>query len=339
MITSLTVASLFNLSGSNEILEDLAPLGAKTAREIKFHLESGIFLGDKISQDGSMMFQTNVLRTPIISLIDGKLMWEERMRIGITSNYKSWIVGTMSQWGHMSYGPELRDAELADIESPVRWLGLGSFKKDKRQSRHEVIVADIDTKSRKLPPNRQVVFSQANTFSNAAISGFYGHFLPNGGIQCHVFSKTPSSGTSLDIWTIGKGANKAVQKSTKLAIKWTENSYATDYDPVHGRVIVKIEKPRRYLEYNIQTRTTSDIPNVPKNVGPHYWRGMMLQASGIGSSTPGYGLDIFSQDRKTVKHLGPYSWIAQSSNERFVLFKKETDETYWLVDFARPPGR
>jgi hypothetical protein len=339
MFTILIATVLTGLHGSQEILSDLAPLGARVAREIKFHLDSGIFLGDKISQDGSMMFHTNVLRTPIISLIDGKLMWEERMRIGITSNYKSWIVGTMSQWGHMPHGPELRDADLADIAAPEHWLGFGSFDSSKSQRQHEVIVADIDTKSRKLPPNRQVVFSQANAFSNAAISGFYGHFLPNGGIQCHVFSKTPSSGTSLDIWTIGKGANKAVQKSTKLAIKWTENSYATDYDPVHGRVIVKIEKPRRYLEYNIQTRMTSDIPNVPKNVGPHYWRGMMLQASGIGSSTPVYGLDIFSQDRKTVKHLGPYSWIAQSSNERFVLFKKETDGTYWLVDFALPTGR
>ncbi len=339
MLNILIIGSLLNSSRSNDILSDLAPLGARTSREIKFHLDSGILLGNKISQDGTTMFQTNVLRPPLISLIDGKLMWEERMRIGITSNYKSWIVGTMSQWGHMPHGPELRDAELADMASRDHWLGLGSFRKSKSYGRHEVIVADIDTKSRKLPPNRQVVFSRDDALSNAAVSGFYGHFLPNGLIQYHVFSKSPSLGTSLDTWTISKAANSAIRKSTKLAIKWTENSYATDYDPVHGRVIVKIEKPRRYLEYNVQARTTSDIPNVPKNVGPHYWRGMMLQASGIGSSSPGYGLDIFSQDRKTVKHLGPYSWIAHSSNDRFVLFRKETDESYWLVDFGMVPGR
>ena len=169
MLDTLIASLLFSFSKQNEILNDLAPLGAKTAREIKFHLDSGIFLGNKISQDGSMMFQTNVLRTPIISLIDGKLMWEERMRIGITSNYKSWIVGTMSQWGHMPHGPELRDADLADIAAPEHWLGFGSFDSSKSQGQHEVIVADIDTKSRKLPPNRQVVFSQANAFSNAAI--------------------------------------------------------------------------------------------------------------------------------------------------------------------------
>ena len=332
MLVILFVALQEHLSGSNQILTDLAPLGAKTAREIKFELRSGILLGSKISQDGSMMFEPGLVRTPIISLINGKLMWEERMRIAKISNYRDWIIGTMSQWGHLVADSEMRDAKLADIKDPDHWLGLGGFKRNKGMSTHEVVVADIDTKSRKLPPNRQVVFSRVDAFSNSAISGYWGRYLPNGGIQYHVFSKTSTSGTTLNIWTIGKGANRAIGKSTKLAIKWTVSTYARHYDPVHGRVIVQSEKPRFY-EYNIRTRSKSEIFNVPEMIGPHYWRGKMLQASGISSSVPGYGLDIFSDDRKTVKHLGPYSWIAHSSNERFVLFKKETDQTFWLVDF------
>ncbi len=332
MLGILFIALQDQLSGKNQIVTDLAPLGAKTAREIKFELRSGIFLGNKISQDGSIMFAPSLVRTPIISLINGKLMWEERMRICKTSKYKGWIIGTMSQWGHMPFSEELRDATLEDIKDPDHWLGLGGYRRNKGTSTHEVVVADIDTKSRKLPPNRQVEFSRVDAFSNSAISGFWGRFLPNGGIQYHVFSKTPKSGTTLNIWTIAKGANRATEKSTKLAIKWTGSTYATDYDPVHGRVIVRSEKPRFY-EYNIRTRSKSEIFNVPERIGPHYWRGKMLQASRIGSSIPGYGLDIFSDVRKTVKHLGPYSWIAHSSNERFVLFKKETDQTFWLVDF------
>jgi hypothetical protein len=332
MLEILFVALQVQLSGKNQILTDLAPLGAKTAREIKFELRSGILLGSKISQDGSIMFEPSLVRTPIISLINGKLMWEERMRIAKISNYRDWIIGTMSQWGHLVADSEMQDATLEDIKDPDHWLGLGGYRRNKGTFTHEVVVADIDTKSRKLPPNRQVVFSKVDAFSNSAFLGFSAHFLPNGGIQCHVFSKTPTSGTTLDIRTIAKGAIRATEKSTKLAIKWTGSTYATDYDPVHGRVIVRSDKPRFY-EYNMRTRSKSEIFNVPERIGPHYWRGKMLQASGISSSIPGYGLDIFSDDRKTVKHLGPYSWIAHSSNERFVLFKKETDQTFWLVDF------
>ena len=334
MIRFVVLSLLKQQVDSAELLRDLAQLGVKSAREIHFQLGSGVYLGNKISQDGTIIFQTRVLRPSLISLRDGKLMWEERMRIGKTSKFEGWIVATMSQWGHMPYGPELRDASLEDIETKNHWLGLGSIKEGKKLQVHKVIVADIDTNSRKLPPNRQVIFSRPDAFSNSAFSGFSGHFMPNGGIQYHVFAKTPSSETLLDIWTFAKGAKVASGKSTKLAIPWTESNYATDYDPVRRRVIIHFENPRHHYEYDIKSKVTVEIPNIPNDIGPHYWRGKMLQASGVGSTAPAYGLDLFSDDRKTFKHLGPYSWIAHRSNERFVLFKKETDAKYWLVDFG-----
>ena len=324
------------------VIRDLAPLGAKAARYLTLEIPGQppsrprADVGNAISQDGKLLWQRGPARCPLIDLETGKLLRFERMRIGKIEGSSHPIVGTMSQWGHMSPRGELGDARIEDAKTADLWLGYGVegrvWKNDRPYQR---ILALIDTAKRGSDPNIQ-----------ADVRGILGKVIParpddeavfanDGAVQLQDFVPGRGPVGRLVTW-VWPSPLARVHETQSIPVPWDASCVPREYDPVSGCVLYPpITMEDHWREWDIKLHRWLVPKQLDRSDGPPrsfrwYWRGRLLAGAQRASESP--GLNLYSSDRGTYRNLGPYIWAAQSTNGRFFLVKHAEEPGFWLVD-------
>lgn len=323
---------------SSVVLSSLQNLGAIGCRRIQFNIDSEKYpsvaqnLGSKISQDGKVLF-SNEVSTPIINLETGKLLWEERIRLGKRKGDKKLIIGTMSQWGHIDYQAGLSDAILEDMASINRWVGSGRANGKDRRSGFDVILADINPKSRSYPPNRQILIPEKYSFVAPAKGEFSAQFGQQNSIEYRVFAEGLNMQRHIESWYLPKGTSKLTKRDKDIKLPVVRGSEPRLFDFVHNRVIYGGGQNGEVFEWDCKSRRLIQIPKEIKTAEVWYWRGKLIRTPRRDETAKSNAV-IFSDDRKSSTVLTPYIWIAKSSNERFALVKEPYEKSMWLVEFS-----
>ena len=316
---------------------DLRPLGAKSARQVSFEIPrerypfAHDYLGTKISLDGKILFSEEV-RTPIIDIASGTLLWEERMRVGKVDKGSGWVVGTMSQWGHMHPSGSLQDASLQDMIDADHWLALSAPQnKDKSKS---LIIANVLTDSRSIPPNQQIYFPPLRDWARPAHRGYFARFKDSSHIVFEALDKDPHGKWILrsNEWNLKSKKSPGIRTTIrKVFSKSDQNFSPIAVDSLNRRILYFNQKKGQYTEGSLSTNKLFEFDD--RNSDLHYWRGKLVSMPGRDKEEK-RGIYLYSDDRKTKQLLGQYSWFASSSNDRFALIKKQSDNSFWLVDFG-----
>jgi hypothetical protein len=334
MLANLIAASIITQgNGAASVVSDLAILGAKSARPIIFktdksqlHYAYG-FLGEKLSLDGKILFTSESV-SALVDLQSGRLMWEERIQSGDRKDSKEWIVGTMSQWGHIPFYRHLDDAGLLEMESLNRWFSLGNCLSTNGKIVNAIV--DIDPKSRKNPPNQLIPLGIKVVPMRTDPGQFSIRSLPNGNIEFFKYVSDSKKQFHYEVWNIAKGTNRISKRNTHLKAPVVFGTRPVSIDLIHGRILNYCDWKEEYSEYDCQTGSTTVLPYQERpsifKSKSFYWHGQLVQCS----SEP--GLKMYSQDRIKVTTIGKYYWIANNSNQTFLLVQRRSDNSYWLVN-------
>ena len=325
MLTSILAIGLFSLAdGSESVVSELSLLGAKSARPVSFKVDKSQlhsaygFLGEKISLDGNILFTSQSV-SALVDLNSGKLLWEERIQCGDRPNSKLWTVGTMSQWGHLHFYRQLFDNGLLEMESLSRWFSLGS-------TMTALAIVDIDPKSRKDPPNRLIPLAKKVSIMTTNPGQYSVRCLPGGDLECLVYAGNIKSDCHIEVWKVAKGTNKISKTNPRMKMPMNTGKRPVSVDLVHRRILYYYDSKPEFFEYDCKTEQFKDIPFQvnPSNSRSFYWHGMLVQS--VGSA-----IRVYSDDRKKISPAIPYYFIANNSNQTYLLVQRRSDDSYWLV--------
>ncbi len=325
MLTSILAASFFSLTnGSESVVSELSLLGAKSARQVSFKVDKSQlhyaygFLGEKISLDGNILFTSQSV-SALVDLNSGKLLWEERIQCGDRPNSKLWTVGTMSQWGHLHPYRQLFDCGLLEMENFGRWFSLGS-------TMTSAAIVDIDPKSRKDPPNRLIPLAKKVSIMTTNPGQFRVRCLPGGDLECLVYAGNIRNNCYIEVWKVAKGTNKITKTNPRMKMPMNTGKRPVSVDLIHRRILYFNDSKREYSEYDCKTNQFGDLPyQSPSLSSLYYWHGLLAQ------SFPNAGMRIYSEDRKKISPVMPYFFIANNSNQTYLLVQRRSDDSYWLV--------
>jgi hypothetical protein len=321
MLTSILAISLFSLAdGSESVVSELSLLGAKSARQVSFKADkrpnsSFRRLGEKISLDGKVLF-TGESESPLVDLQTGNLIWWERIQIGDGRGRNEWIVGTMSQWGHMPNLGHMDDVGLREMESIDRWFTLGKNN----------TIVDIDPKSRKNPPNRLIPLAKKVSIMTTNPGQFSIQCLPGGDLECLVYAGDIRNNCYIEVWKVAKGTNKITKTNPRMKMPMNTGKRPVSVDLIHRRILYFNDSKREYSEYDCKTNQFGDLPyQSPSLSSLYYWHGLLVQ------SFPNAGMRIYSEDRKKISPIVRYYLIANNSSQTYFLVQRLSDDSYWLV--------
>lgn len=296
--------------------------------------------GGTLSEDGKLLFVGLGAKTPIYDLEIGENWYTEHI-VYRKHRTGTWQFGTQSQWGHI---PK-EDWVGFDHTRVFLAVNKNSWLSKVYVTDRQFIVAFIDQRERGVSPNRHVIVDALKhrpRFSRLAIwndgdSGSY--FLgvltkDQKEYTIRAYRLTPEDGTV----TLLKAP---VATSPMLPIVKGEEIGPTRFDPVGKRVFysgmtVRGDDPSKNFyepprEWDFKAKVWRNVA-LPKQSSYLYWNGNLLTQ--VRNTRE---LFLFSDDRKSLKLIGKYTWLANSVSGEFCFVEEVETGDYLLLKLNSVP--
>ncbi|MFN8139102.1 MAG: hypothetical protein U0R49_04820 [Fimbriimonadales bacterium] len=321
-----------------EVAADFSILGANESRQIHFALDNRlkVVAQGAISDDGTTYFPA-VVPQPVVNLTSGKTIYIENIRIGVNRETQNRMVGTQWQWGFFK-------SQRQELYRKFDFLGSTIVRCAKND--HEWLSGDgqnmvlIDTRKQGNSPNSKVKLTPrvladggqigiAERFDSAGHGILLSmHRASKDRVEVHKFvASWGQKFTSHSIIASAPLPPKAAYRNDagRLPEDFDEGRSTFLYSPD------RVGKPPfgNYKEWLSREKRWRTLPDIMS--GSYFYFAGELLAAQPGSG--GAALSLCSTDGKKCSKIGPYEWIARSSNEKHLLVRKTTDNTYWLISF------
>jgi hypothetical protein len=344
MLLAAMLSARLTVSSQSQVLTDFAPLGAKSARPVRisferpspFHNEDQ--LGDSISLDGSLLFKG---LGELYDLKNDKSLWEERMWWSEVKGQPEYVVGTGSQ-AHYWLSEKRDRAYLMDAVDMNTWLTTCPSKNKGRTQ-----LAIVDTKSRKIPPNKQLLMVPPDRVPKGVYVLLSSSFLDSKTVRVSTRFRDEKKKAYVICYSDIVIANPKFGPYKYTEIRPEAGMYKewrlADYDRKVGYALygreVKATGQYECTEVDLVSgkRQKLTVPDYPKiHTRATYWRNNLLvyRPREIQNHLKEHVIYRLSRSTGEVVKVGDYRWFASSSDQRWALVKDCKAETFWLLDFG-----
>jgi hypothetical protein len=344
MLVATMLSAGLVVSAQARVLADFGPIGAKSARTIRFSFErpspfhNDDQLGDGISLDGSLLFKG---LGDLYDLKNDKALWEERMWWSEVKGQKEYVVGTGSQ-AHYWRADKSGWAYIDDALDMNTWLTTCPSKIKGRTQ-----LAIIDTKSRNMPPNKQLPLVRPDRVPKGVRALLNTSFLDSKTVR--VSTRYRDEKKKIDVICcndiaianprFGPYKYTEIRPDASIYKEWG----LADYDRKYGYALYgrRVASTGQYecLEVDLasgkrQKFTVPDYPKTPARA--NYWRNNVVVHPDRVRQNRIKDHVVYRLSRSTgqMVKVGDYRWFASSSDERWALVKDCKAETFWLLDFG-----